>query len=181
MLDLLLHPQMTCAAAPQVWADANRISPRLLRCTFQVEGDLSNLRVPPRKQPQRTDFLWQHTCFEVFLRTQDSPAYHELNLAPSADWAIYGFRDYRDIESIGEDGSGLHIDCTSTARSLRLQATVDLQTLSPAYSTDNLRVGMCAVLEETDGNISYWALYHPPGQADFHHVDGFTVQLPPIR
>lgn len=175
---LLLHPQMTCDPARSVWADAERISSHLLRCTFRVEGNLASLRVPPPSQPQRTDFLWQHTCFEAFLGADDSPAYHELNLSPSGDWAIYGFRNYRDIESIGEDASALRINCVSTTRSLRLEATVDLQALAPAYLGANLRIGLCVVLEEGDGSISYWALHHRPGPADFHHADSFTVQLP---
>ncbi len=179
MPNLLLHPQMTCNVARKIWADAERVDAQLLRCLFRVEGDLAKLCVPPPKQPQRTDFLWQHTCFEAFVQAQDAPAYHELNLSPSGDWAIYGFRNYRDIESIGEDSSALCIAAESTASSLRLEVSVDLQALSPTYRKANLRVGLCAVLEEADGNISYWALQHPPGQADFHHTDSFTVQLSP--
>ena len=38
--------------------------------------------------------------------------------------------------------------------------------------------GICAVIEETDGTKSYWALAHPPGAPDFHHPDCFTLELP---
>lgn len=41
----------------------------------------------------------------------------------------------------------------------------------------DLRVGLSAVIEETDGTKSYWALRHPPGPPDFHHPDCFAVEL----
>jgi hypothetical protein len=25
--------------------------------------------------------------------------------------------------------------------------------------------------------MSYWSLEHPPGKPDFHHPDGFTMEL----
>jgi hypothetical protein len=33
------------------------------------------------------------------------------------------------------------------------------------------------VIEETNGAKSYWALKHPPGKPDFHHADGFVLEL----
>ena len=39
-------------------------------------------------------------------------------------------------------------------------------------------VGLCAVIEETGGIMSYWALYHPPGEPDFHHPGCFALTLP---
>jgi len=35
-----------------------------------------------------------------------------------------------------------------------------------------------AVIEEADGTKSYWALRHPSAQPDFHHADGFALELP---
>ena len=42
------------------------------------------------------------------------------------------------------------------------------------------QLGVSAVIEETNGRKSYWALAHPPGKADFHHDDGFVLQLPAV-
>jgi hypothetical protein len=39
------------------------------------------------------------------------------------------------------------------------------------------RLGLSAVIEETNGTISYWAVAHPPGKADFHHSDCFALEL----
>lgn len=40
-------------------------------------------------------------------------------------------------------------------------------------------VGLSAVIEEADGTKSYWALAHPPGKPDFHHGDGFALEMAP--
>lgn len=40
------------------------------------------------------------------------------------------------------------------------------------------KFGLSAVVEETDGTKSYWALRHPPGVPDFHHPDCFALELP---
>jgi len=40
------------------------------------------------------------------------------------------------------------------------------------------RLGLAAVIEETNGRMSYWALKHPLGKADFHQTDGFALELP---
>ena len=47
------------------------------------------------------------------------------------------------------------------------------------WSGVKCRVAISAVIEEADGTKSYWALAHPPGKPDFHHADGFALQLPP--
>jgi hypothetical protein len=39
------------------------------------------------------------------------------------------------------------------------------------------RIGLTAVIEELNGDKSYWALAHAPGQPDFHHAAGFVLEL----
>ena len=39
-------------------------------------------------------------------------------------------------------------------------------------------MGMCAVIEEQGGRISYWALSHPDGKPDFHDPACFAAVLP---
>jgi hypothetical protein len=39
------------------------------------------------------------------------------------------------------------------------------------------RLGLSAVIEETSGHKSYWALAHPPGRPDFHHSDCFVYEF----
>jgi hypothetical protein len=60
---------------------------------------------------------------------------------------------------------------------LLMTACVDLEPLSDLDRNRRLRLAVSAVIEESDGRISYWALAHPPGKPDFHHADGFVVAL----
>ncbi|MFC7497623.1 hypothetical protein ACFQRC_00110 [Enterovirga sp. GCM10030262] len=43
------------------------------------------------------------------------------------------------------------------------------------------QLGLSAVIEETNGRKSYWALAHPPGDPDFHHEDCFALELAAAR
>jgi hypothetical protein len=38
-------------------------------------------------------------------------------------------------------------------------------------------VALCVVIEELDGALSYWALRHPAPRPDFHHADGFALEI----
>jgi hypothetical protein len=40
-----------------------------------------------------------------------------------------------------------------------------------------LSVALSAVIEDNRGMLSYWALKHPPGKPDFHHRDGFALEI----
>ncbi len=54
---------------------------------------------------------------------------------------------------------------------------VDALIYLPA-SNASWQLALTAVIEETSGVKSYWALKHPPGKPDFHHADGFVLELP---
>jgi len=64
------------------------------------------------------------------------------------------------------------IEVRSNEVTFTLQAVLELDGLSSP-----LRLGLSAVLEETNGRKSYWALAHPPGKVDFHHADCFALEL----
>jgi hypothetical protein len=40
-----------------------------------------------------------------------------------------------------------------------------------------LQIGLCAVIEEKSGALSYWALRHPRRKPDFHDRRGFVLEL----
>ena len=40
-----------------------------------------------------------------------------------------------------------------------------------------LLLGLAAVIESGNGDLSYWALKHPPGKPDFHHAHGFVYEV----
>jgi len=59
---------------------------------------------------------------------------------------------------------------------LELDAEIRPECLPPGRS---LRLGLCAVVEDAHGELTYWALRHPTGQPDFHHRDAFVLSLGP--
>jgi len=71
------------------------------------------------------------------------------------------------------------IDILSNPRSFSLQAALALDRLSALPRDASWRLALSAVIEETNGNKSYWALAHPSGKPDFHHKDGFAYELTP--
>lgn len=150
-----------------------------LAFTFSLEADLRQLRLPPLCPPHRADQLWQHTCFEAFVAATGTPAYYELNFAPSCEWAIYAFRRYRDRAPLSENVAAPALAVRQSGDRFELDAAVALDELSAAYVHSPLQLGLSAVIEEAGGILSYWALRHPPGKPDFHHPDAFTLPLSP--
>jgi hypothetical protein len=121
--------------------------------------------------------LWRRTCFEAFVRIEGRPEYHELNFAPSGEWAAYAFRSYRDGAPVVDDGLAPRVAVRVGPERIELDADVELGRLSPSYAGARLRLALAAVVEAADGRISYWAIVHPPGRPDFHHADSFAIVL----
>ncbi len=120
----------------------------------------------------RADGLWRTTCFEVFAGLSDG-SYAEFNLSPSKEWAAYGFDGYR---------KGMR-DLAGSVEVFKVERLGDGLEVCAWLNWTNWpgsrRIGLSAVIEGTDGNISYWALAHPSDKPDFHHPDSFALILPP--
>ena len=169
---LRLHPDSRCVAATSVEADIARPRPGSLILSYVVSGRISDLRMPPVVAAARTDELWRNTCFEAFVHPSAGPGYYEFNFSPSTQWAAYQFSSYRSGMRDATEIAAPRIEVRSTAESYTLQAALELEALSLPW-----RLGLSAVLEETNGHKSYWALAHPPGKANFHHADCFALEL----
>jgi hypothetical protein len=169
---LRLHPDSLCTAATGIKADVARPRPGNLILSYVVSGRISDLRMPPIVAAARADELWRHTCFEAFVRPSAGPEYYEFNFSPSTQWAVYLFSGYRSGMRVATEIAAPRIEVRSSAETYTLQAALEFDGLSPP-----LHLGLSAVLEETNGRKSYWALAHPPGKADFHHADCFTLEF----
>jgi hypothetical protein len=176
-LALKLHPDSRSSTATRIDVDVARPRTGNLVLRYFVTGKIGDLCIPPLAAPARSDRLWQHTCFEAFVRTPPSPAYYELNFAPSMQWAAYRFTSYRRGISIANEIAAPRIDVQSGAESYELQAALELDHLSSLPSDAAWQLGLSAVIEETSGHKSYWALAHPAGKPDFHHSDCFAYEL----
>jgi len=166
-VDLTPHP-----ASPRdgltVSVDTERRADQLwLR--FIVEGDTDAIEWPRKAPAIRTDGLWQHTCFEAFIRTGEG--YVEYNLSPSDAWATYVFSAYREGMRPAEQVIDIH-GLDGGEQYVALEAVIDL----PPDATGP--IALSAVIESTEGTLSYWALAHPSDKPDFHHPDSFVLELP---
>jgi hypothetical protein len=165
-------------AATHIEVEVARPRPGNLVLRYVVIGTISDLRMPPVSGSTRADKLWRHTCFEAFVRAPPAAAYYEFNFAPSTQWAAYWFTGYRSGMSVATDVSAPCFEVQSNAECYNLLASLELNRLSSLASDPVWRLGLSAVIEETNGNKSYWALAHPPGKADFHHPDCFAAERP---
>jgi hypothetical protein len=149
----------------------------LLQITYLVSGDIGAIKIPERCSPRRIDRLWEHTCFEAFVRADGHPSYYEFNFSPSTEWAVYWFRGYRDGGPLQDDCLSPEIVVRRDADRIELDAVVSMGLLPGIALGATLRIGLSAVIEANDGSLSYWALRHPGARPDFHHPDSFAVEL----
>lgn len=137
---------------------------------YRVDG-CGALVIPDYAGAGRADGLWRTTCFEMFLKDCSS-AYFEFNFSPSGRWASYAFQSYR--EAVGQPE-------LAATPAIAWDKGPEIFVLTVFLATADVlgaeRAGFSAVLEESGGQISYWALAHPEGKPDFHDAACFAARL----
>lgn len=169
------HPDTPCPAISEFDCEVERAGGRLTLC-WHLTGDVGRIELPEPRASGRGEDLWKTTCFEAFVKPAGGSAYTELNASPSGRWASYQFDDYRAGMIDAEAVTPGPLDLGGSDRRLMLKTTFEGL---PAEADWLLNV--TAVIETTDGEKSYWALAHAPGKPDFHHNDGFVLDLPAER
>lgn len=177
---LKLHPDSRCDALARIEVEALRGAGGALSLRYIVSGDIKAVRLPALANAERADGLWRRTCFEAFARSPTGENYLEFNFSPSTQWAASCFNAYRQGMAPAELSNAPTIQAIADARRYELRVT-----LGPIGLADDAawRLGLSAVIEDASGALSYWALAHPPGKADFHHADCFALELaaPDVR
>lgn len=172
LLRLHVHPQTHSVPALTVEAKTARNAGGLT-LQYQIFGN-AELLVPALAKSQRRDELWRHTCAELFVAVPGQDAYVEFNFSPSGEWAVYQFDSYRTgmrpIECVPPIIDTWH-DINELRMTVRCHLPASLATAA------SLQLGMTMVVEDREHGISYWALKHPDGKPDFHHREGFVVEL----
>lgn len=172
----LVRHSSASAAAPAIEIEAAALILRsgALELRYRVRGDVGRIRLPVVQRPAtRADELWRHTCFEAFVKPRGSESYLELNFSPSHAWAAYSFEGYRrGMHPAREIIETPTITCRADRDSLTLSAALHIG----APRSDDA-VGLSAVIEDEDGNVSHWALAHPRTQPDFHDSAAWTGGL----
>ena len=175
--ELTAHPSSPCDAIRRFEAGFETASlPGELEIRFRMDGDISLIRLPPAELARRRDGLWQHTCFEVFLRPDGSDSYHEFNFAPSGDWAAYRFAGRRRDQTAPQLPAP-RIECQRLPDGCTLSAQIAIAALPELAQATSLDAGLTAVIETTDGAHSYWALAHCGDKPDFHDPATFTLRV----
>jgi hypothetical protein len=170
-----LHCHAACknSSVKTIEVTVQRLSAVGLRLSYLVQGDVDVLRIPGTLPATCRDGLWHHTCAELFIAELDREAYFEFNFSTSTEWAAYEFSAYRhDMRMIECDPPVIH--CQQTPTDLLLQVGV----MMPALAlSDRWQLGLTMVIEEAQGQLSYWALSHGGERPDFHRRDSFVLTI----
>jgi hypothetical protein len=170
---LVPHPATPSNAARFIVVHLRR-EPQVLALRYVLTGNLGQVRLPAPRPAARADGLWRHTCFEVFIAVDRSPAYQEFNFSPSSEWAAYALGGYRERSA--------PLDCDAPRIAVRASDTeLELEARIVRAGPGRLRLGLSAVVEDAQGVLSYWALRHPSDRPDFHHADAFALEIDEIR
>lgn len=157
-------------------ASAQRLSPDIAELRYQLQGDLTQLVIPPMGPLIRGDGLWRSTCFEAFIALAPGGPYAEVNASPSGAWALYTFDRYRKR---ADQESAMRVDSLgSIFEPKKLRVTARISGLNQLNALQGrLCLGLSAVIEDKAGVCSYWALAHPTGKPDFHHEATFAARV----
>ncbi len=147
-----------------------------LTLRYEVLGNIDLLSIPAPKPPVETANLWQHTCFEAFIAVEEEDAYREFNFSPSGEWAAYAFGGYRSRTDWQASGTPPILFSRTQGR-IVLTTVIARPGLPDNPLNKSYRLGLSAVLETKNRELSYWALCHPSGKPDFHHRSGFTLSF----
>ena len=178
ILTLCAHPRTPAGFVRRLDAAIARVDGgRTLYLDYCLEADLGRLALPAASAPERRDGLWQHTCFEAFMKLPGETDYLELNFSPSGAWAAYCFDEYRQGARPAPTGRPTRFALSSSDTQINLQLAVDLTPCAGLVAAGVLEAGLAAVLEDRDGMLSYWALAHSSEHPDFHRAQDWRLCL----
>jgi hypothetical protein len=173
---LTCHVDTVCNAVQTLNVKIELQPEGALYLSYELTGDLAQIRIPAPQAPAVVDGLWEHTCFELFAAVEGEAGYHEFNFSPSGHWAAYAFSDYR-VRSAWITSQAPAIRFAHSNVHSLLEAVIFADDLPQSSAGKPLQLGLTAVIEAEDGSRSHWALHHPKACPDFHHRAGFILSL----
>ncbi|MEM8832592.1 MAG: DOMON-like domain-containing protein, partial [Cyanobacteria bacterium P01_G01_bin.19] len=143
----------------KISGDVSRLNNQL-KIKYILTGELAEIIIPQaNKSCDRRYDLWEHTCFEFFVRSKNSKKYWEFNLSPSGNWNVFYFLDYRLNIAEEQAFKSFPFEITQNPESLTVEAIVDLEKID--IGDRKLDLAITAVIEDKTEKLSYWALTHP--------------------
>jgi hypothetical protein len=168
--------------APEKTRNAIAINGKIIRqahlvsVSYVFSGDLDQVLVPgPVEGSVRKTGLWNETCFELFIGEKNVSPYWEMNLSPSGCWNIFRFSGYRKNMAEETRISALPVRLLSQPDVLEISVKIPINKLLPADPP--IQAGVSAVIQDRNGEFSFWALTHPGTKPDFHNRDAFRIHL----
>lgn len=132
---------------------------------------------PLEKSQRRTLKLWEKTCLEFFIKNAKGE-YYEFNIAPNLDWNCFYFPSKGSPLVEHPMNEPLEFKAHSNSDMFELEVTAGKKNFHTLFwQANQMSVGISSVIENKDGQISYWALEHCDSRPNFHHFDSFVVKL----
>ncbi|MBK25551.1 MAG: hypothetical protein CME70_16260 [Halobacteriovorax sp.] len=158
----------------KAWVEA-----KVLKVAFELKGDLSNILLPkPLVNPSRVIGLWESTCFEMFVKNSSGDEYFEFNVSSAYNWNLFYFPSIKARLKEYTNISNLAVSAVKKEDSFCLKFWIALDKFpSGFWESDNMKIGLTAVIENKTGPLSYWALAHKEDKPNFHHMDSFIFEL----
>ncbi|ENV34419.1 DOMON-like domain-containing protein [Acinetobacter gerneri] len=156
-----------------------QVSPYTLNVGFWLRDPNQLVQYPELVAAHpRQDFLWNQTCFEIFVGVKDQDFYREINLSPSQAWQAYQFEEYRYPEDM-PPVAAYDIELNQLKRThYGLNVSLDLTEfmLANKLKWTDVFVGLSAVLATSQGE-KYFAMQHSSPNADFHNKRDWLHQF----
>lgn len=158
-----------------------------LTVTYHLKGRIDQIHLLDSSEESsqipavRTHELWKSTCFEWFLKSPTFKKYWEFNASPNGAWNFYSLDDYRThLQESTEAQLEKRIRFQKISQEeAKVFVEISLQKLmnhSPELLKSNL-FAITAVIHWKSNLTSYFSLKHPQDKPDFHHQDGFILNL----
>ena len=176
--NLVPHPKNKCeglAVSTTIEGSYERLS-----LQFSLQDPQQLVIWPAQVDGQRSQTLWQSTCFELFARHIDHNDYCEWNFSPGHSWGFFDHSAPR-VQRLPNNFSALSAAPQSSSRGAikSVAAQINLTQALPALQQGApVQIGLSAVLATAQG-LEYFALTHVNSQkADFHQFASWLLRLP---
>ena len=148
---------------------------RSLEVEFNVSGNLSDIAI----DYDLNKYMWEQTCFEVFLSTPTDSKYWELNISSKGNWNIFKFTNYHERDDINTDSFRTSVSIAENgSNSLRISLCLPLlQLFTEDELCRDLLLNLSAVIESKTGELSYWSHHHTSSHPDFHNRSSFSITV----
>ena len=153
------HPDSRGFAAARVEVEVARPRADHLVLSYVVTGKMGDIRLPPVMPAARADELWQHTCFEAFVRAPSGAGVLRIQLcAVDAMGGLSVRRLPQRHARCGRDRRARDRGAIEPRLATHCRPRWSWIGLPDLPRDASWRLGLSAVIEETSGGKSYWAL-----------------------